>query len=75
MSVVVVVVAVQDKKTCIVKHITMSDVHFAFFPPYTFTGPKIVPPLDACRATMNFAVCMSQQTILEELFLSKKERN
>ena len=29
----------------------MSDVqliHFAFFPPYTFTGPKIGPPL-RCR--------------------------
>ena len=47
----VVVVAVQDKRTCIVKHITMIDVqfiYFAFFPLYTFTGPKIDPPL-RCR--------------------------
>ena len=36
---------------------------------------KLVLPLDAGRATMNFAVCMSQETILEELLLSKKEHN
>ena len=38
-------------------------------------GQKLILPLDAGRATMNFAVCMSQQTILEELLLSKKEHN
>ena len=38
-------------------------------------GQKLVLSLDAGRATMNFAVCMSQETILEELLLSKKEHN
>ena len=38
-------------------------------------GQKLVLPLDAGSATMNFAVCMSQETILEELLLSKKEHN
>jgi len=39
-------------------------------------GQKLVLlPLNAGRASMNFAVCMSQEAILEEFLLSKKEHN
>ena len=54
----------------------MFNLHILPFSLHTLSqGQKLILPLDASRATMNFAVRMSEETILEELLLSKKKHN
>ena len=73
---VVVVVVVQGKRThAWVKHITMSDVQFTHSPPYAFTGHKLMLSLDADEGDHELCSVQTQETILEELLLSKKEHN